>query len=144
MNNYFTLLTKMPIVALLLTGLLIFVFHFINPCWWSVFFVLLWILIATININGYIANNKYLKYVIVMVMLANGIYSIYYSINRNMPEYGMKCIGYYEGAIYQGASYYFDIGYYDEKNAKQRIRISHRGKPNNDHYLYIILFYLLK
>ena len=140
MNNYFTLLTKIPIVALLLTGLLIFVFHFINPCWWSVFFVLLWILIATININGYIANNKYLKYVIVMVMLANGIYSIHLFFHRNDLEFGFNCIGYLDHYSYKprSSSYDYYIQYYDQSNFLQLIKIVVPSIKKDETDLFII------
>jgi hypothetical protein len=119
---------KLSIPTLLFLGVGIYGYHFFYSCKISIFFVILWSFITSIRINKEIDNYKFSKYIVIMIMLINILYSIYYFINTNSSMYWIKCIGYYKGCGLKSYSYsyYYDVVYYDYKNTRHCISDPHR------------------
>ena len=141
MNNIFLYFANISIRGLLLLGVGVFFYQFIDPCYFSLFLVFLWSLMTVVKVSLKVDKYTNYKYVMFLMFIVNILYSIYYVIYTRSSEYGIKCIGLYNGSNYKNNLHNYDIIFYDFMNNKRHVSIG-RYEPYKGSYGDFLLIYV--
>jgi len=139
MKNLYVSIISFSNSRLLILGVLILIFHLIIPSNYTLFLVLLWIIIFTINLRNKIYDMIISKIMVELLSLIFTFLIIFYYFKRNESQYGLKCIGYFSYDIYVHHHYNYNLFYYDENQLCHKITIV-QTQPNKDSNACFIIY----
>ncbi|MBR4265099.1 MAG: hypothetical protein IKQ46_03495 [Bacteroidales bacterium] len=139
MSSLYVNIVSFPISRLLIFGVILLIFHLIYPCNYSIFLVLLWMLMIAINLWNKIYSSKISSIMFVFLVIICSFLIIFYYLVRNQSVYSFKCIGYFNYDIYAHYHYNYNLFYYDENQVCHNVSIV-ENQPNKENNVCFIIY----